>query len=376
MTIGIHRPTRLVIDRQALYDNIATEKARLKPNTDLFMVVKANGYGHGILQVAQTAVEAGATGFCVAILDEALQLRHAGFNQPILVLGITAPKYAALMAEYHVSATVGTLDWLQAAKRVLTASDEKQPLSVHLGLDTGMGRIGFQQPADLKVAVDTLAQSEQISFDGIFTHFSTADAADTDYFHQQVDRWQAFMAVLDKKPRYVHVSNSATSLWHDACNGNMIRFGVAAYGLNPSGTELKEPFTLKPAMSLTSELVFVKQLKAGRSVSYGATYTAKQDEWVGTLPIGYADGYERRLQGFHVLVDGQICEIIGRICMDQLMIRLPHEFAEGTTVTLVGKDHGAEITLQDVADYCGTIHYEIACGFTERIQRVYKNSDN
>ncbi|ANZ63064.1 alanine racemase [Secundilactobacillus paracollinoides] len=373
MTIGSHRPTRLVIDRQALYDNIATEKARLKPNTDLFMVVKANGYGHGILQVAQTAVAAGATGFCVAILDEALQLRHAGFNQPILVLGITAPKHAALMAEYGVSATVGTLDWLQTAAAVLETSGVKQPLSVHLDLDTGMGRIGFQEPADLKGAVTWLNQEAQISFDGIFTHFSTADAADTAYFKQQVARWQAFMAVLEDRPRYVHVSNSATSLWHDACNGNMIRFGVAAYGLNPSGKELQEPFALKPAMRLESELVFVKQLKAGRSVSYGATYTAQQDEWVGTLPIGYADGYERRLQGFHVLVDGHFCEIIGRVCMDQLMVRLPHEYPEGTSVTMVGTDGDAEITLQDVADYCGTIHYEIACGFTERIPRVYKN---
>ncbi len=133
------------------------------------------------------------------------------------------------------------------------------------------------------------------------------------------------------------------------------------------------PFELQPAMRLETKIVFVKQLKAGNSVSYGATYTAQQDEWVATLPIGYADGYERRLQGFHVLVDGHYCEIIGRICMDQMMVRLPHEYPTGTTVTLVGNDHGATITLQDVADYCGTIHYELACGFTTRVPRVYLN---
>ncbi|MTV82942.1 alanine racemase [Secundilactobacillus folii] len=370
MTIGNHRPSQLVIDQSAIYDNIAAEKARLKSGTELFQVVKANGYGHGITQVARTAERAGASGFCVAILDEALTLRAAGFNEPILVLGITEPKYADLMASHHISATVGSVEWLESAASFLQTGHH---LAVHLGLDTGMGRLGFQQPEELSVAVNYLETHPQFDFEGIFTHFATADSADTDYFKIQVARWQAFMAVLPKRPRYVHVSNSATSLWHEVCNGNMIRFGVAAYGLNPSGTELKEPYKLKPAMSLTSQLVFVKQLPKGYSVSYGATYTATEDEWVGTLPIGYADGYERRLQGFHVLVDGQLCEIIGRICMDQLMIRLPQKYAVGTKVTLVGADHGQSITLQDVADYCGTIHYEIACGFTARLPRVYVN---
>lgn len=370
MTIGIHRPTKLHIDQAAIYQNISTEIKRLKTGTELFQVVKANGYGHGIVQVARIAEKAGATGFCVAILDEALTLRAAGFNQPILVLGITEVKYASLMAEKQISATVGAIDWLQQATQQLRAD---QPLHVHLGLDTGMGRIGFQTPSDLKRAVTFLKQSPQLDFEGIFTHFATADGADTTYFKKQTDRWRAFMAVVPERPKYVHVSNSATSLWHDVCNGNMIRYGVAAYGLNPSGTELVAPFELKPAMSLTTSLVFVKHLKAGNSISYGATYTAKQDEWIGTLPIGYADGYERRLQGFHVLVDGQRCEIVGRVCMDQMMIRLPHQFDEGTTVTLVGKNHGAEISLQDVADFCGTIHYEIACDFTERIERIYEN---
>ncbi|KRK99168.1 alanine racemase [Secundilactobacillus odoratitofui DSM 19909 = JCM 15043] len=369
MTIGRHRPTQLIIDQAAIYQNIATEKARLKPGTELFQVVKANGYGHGITQVARTAEKAGATGFCVAILDEALTLRDAGFTQPILVLGITDPKYADLMASRHISATVGSLEWLQTATQVIKVPHQ---LTVHLGLDTGMGRIGFQHPAELETAVKYLIASEQLEFEGIFTHFATADAADTAYFEQQVSRWQAFMAVLPEKPKYVHVSNSATSLWHEVCNGNMIRYGVAAYGLNPSGTELTAPFDLHPAMSLTSELVFVKQLPAGRSVSYGATYTAKADECIATLPIGYADGYERRLQGFHVIVDGHFCEIVGRVCMDQLMIRLPHEYPVGTPVTLVGEDHGLTISLQDVADYCQTIHYEIACGFTSRVPRVYR----
>lgn len=371
MVVGVHRPTQLVIDRQALRENIHTAVSRLKPGCELFMVVKANGYGHGAIQVAQAAKDAGATGFCVAILDEALELRAAGFNEPILVLGISDPADAPLMARKRISATVATQDWLVEANQYLALAQVDQPLQVHLGLDTGMGRIGFKTGAALQTAVAYLTAQETLNFEGIFTHFSTADSADDQYFKQQVAAWRSLTGSLARLPRYVHVSNSATSLWHAECNANMVRFGVAGYGLNPSGTTVALPYPLKPAMSLVSELVHVKQVAAGESVGYGATYTAKQDEWVGTVPIGYADGYERRLQGFHVLIDGQACEIIGRVCMDQLMVRLPAEYQRGTRVTLVGRDGHAQISLQDVADYCGTIHYEIACGFTSRIPRVY-----
>jgi alanine racemase len=235
-----------------------------------------------------------------------------------------------------------------------------------------MGRIGFQTPGELAQAVAVLRQSKSpFDFEGIFTHFATADQADDTYFTHQLNQWKKLIAAVDELPKYVHVSNSATSLWHQACNGNMVRFGVALYGLNPSGRELSTPYPLHPALSLTAQLTFVKRLARGKSVSYGATYTADQDEWIGTVPIGYADGYERRLQGFHVLVDGEFCEIVGRVCMDQLMVRLPHEVPVGAKVTLVGTDGDNTITLQDIADYCGTIHYEIACGLATRVPRVY-----
>ncbi|KRK33497.1 alanine racemase [Levilactobacillus parabrevis] len=375
MVVGVHRPTQLVIDRAALRHNIHAEVERLDQGCELFMVVKANGYGHGAIQVAQAAKDAGATGFCVAILDEALELRAAGFNEPILILGVTSPADAPLMAAERISTTVAATDWLADAQAYLAlAEPTAEPLHVHLGLDTGMGRIGFRTVDELTTAIDFLESHQStLDFEGIFTHFSTADSPDDHYFKQQVAKWHTLTDNLPHRPRYVHVSNSATSLWHAACNDNMVRFGVSGYGLNPSGTAIEAPYALQSALSLTSELVFTKKIAAGDSVGYGATYTAEQDEWVGTVPIGYADGYERRLQGFHVLIDGQACEIIGRVCMDQLMVRLPHDYSRGTTVTLVGQDHGAEVTLQDVADYCGTIHYEIACGFTSRLPRRYLN---
>lgn len=376
MVVGKKRPSRLIIDRSAIYQNVKKALENLNNTTELFMVVKANGYGHGAVETAKEAIKAGATGLCVAILDEALELRDTGITVPILVLGITESKYASLMAANKISATVSDIEWLQESRSVLLSSKVKDPLHVHLALDTGMGRIGIQDSNCLKNAVTLITQDPNFDFEGIFTHFATADIADIDghtYFEEQLSRWNDFMAILKIRPRYVHVSNSATSMWHTICNSNMIRYGVAGYGLNPSGDELILPYKLYHAMSLMSKLVYVKKIIAGRSVGYGATYTAIKDEWIGTLPIGYADGYERQLQGFHVLVDGQLCEIVGRICMDQMMIRLPRKYPVGTDVTMIGTDHGKHISLQDMATYCGTIHYEIACGFADRLPREYRN---
>ena len=180
------------------------------------------------------------------------------------------------------------------------------------------------------------------------------------------------MSVVDKRPRYVHVANSATSLWHQVCDGNMIRYGISAYGLNPSGREItKLPYALQPALSLTTELTFSKLVKKGRSIGYGATYTADSDQWIGTIPVGYADGIPRAMQGFSVLVDGNFCPIVGRVCMDQLMIRLPKQYEYGTQVTIIGKSGSASISADDVADYLNTISYEVICGFSSRLRRKY-----
>lgn len=372
MVEGWHRASRLVVDAAAIRQNVKKEIERLDPQSELFAVIKADAYGHGLIPVARYTEQAGATGFCVAILDEALTLREAGFAEPILVLGITNVKWAALAAEKNVSLTVGDVEWLTKAAPQLTT---EHPLKVHLALDTGMGRIGFQESDGLNQAAELLINDPRFVFEGVFTHFATADEKDPTYFNLQVDRFHKLVDTLPEKPRYVHISNTATSLWHAACNGNLIRFGVGIYGMNPSGTVLEPPYDLQPAMTLESQLSFSKLLKKGRSVSYGATYIAEQDEWIGTVPIGYADGYPRCLQGFHVLVDGHFCEIVGRVCMDQLMIRLPHEYPAGTSVILAGKSQGKSISMTDIADYAGTINYEITCGFTERIPRVYKNND-
>lgn len=213
--------------------------------------------------------------------------------------------------------------------------------------------------------------TKEFLWEGIFTHFSTADEIDTSYFEKQAGRFKAVLAVLEELPRYVHVSNSATALWHPDVPGNMIRYGVAMYGLNPSGNKLAPSYALKPALRLTSELIHVKRLAAGEGIGYGETYVTEAEEWIGTVPIGYADGWLRHLQGFTVLVNGKRCEIVGRVCMDQCMIRLAEEVPVGSIVTLVGKDGNEENTLQMVAEKLETIHYEVACTFSQRIPREY-----
>lgn len=368
MISGIHRPAKLVIDQQAIFENVKQAVKRLPADTALWAVVKADGYGHGMVQVAKAAAAAGATGFCVALLDEALGLRQAGFDQPILVLGVTPANQVALAAQHKISLAAPDANWLQVAAKTLQNS--AAPLSIHLAFDTGMGRIGVQTVAEVQAAVALLRQAP-FAFDGVFTHFSTADEADTTHFNQQVQQFKTLLAAVGERPRYVHVANSATSLWHQACASNVVRFGVAMYGLNPSGDALPLPYPLKPALRFESELTFVKQVPAGAAISYGATYHAAQSEWIGTIPVGYADGWQRRLQGFHVLINGHVCEIVGRICMDQFMVRLPEKLPAGTKVTLVGTEGDASISLQDVATFANTIHYEIACGLTMRLPRVY-----
>jgi alanine racemase len=369
MVVGWHRPTQAVIDLKAIKQNIAIEKQQLEPNQKLLAVVKANAYGHGAIQVAYAARAAGADGFCVAVIDEGLELRRAGLSEPILILGVNSFNQAAVMAANNLATAVDSLDFL---KRAATRLTEKQRLSVHLALDTGMGRIGFKDPQKLKAAVDFLHENaDKFDFAGIFTHFATADSTETDYYQFQLANFKRLAAVVNPLPRYIHVANSAAALWHKDCGGNAVRFGISMYGLNPSGTELALPLKFKPALSLVSKLVSVRKISAGQSVGYGKTYSAREDEWIGTVPIGYADGWPRRMQGFHVLVNGLFCQIVGRVCMDQIMIRLPQELPVGTKVTLIGKDGVKKITAQAVAGYAQTIHYEILCGLSERVDRKY-----
>lgn len=374
MVSGKHRTTYAIVDKQAIFNNIKNEMKLLEPDTEVYAVVKANGYGHGALEVADVAKRAGVQGFCVALIDEALELRHAGFTEPILIMGLVDAQYAKLLVDEQISVAVGSLRWLKEAESYLqleSSETDSPKLRIHLAVDTGMGRIGFRTSSELAEIESYLIHSSSFDCEGIFTHFATADSKDTTKFQQQVDKFETLIKELSLKPTYIHSANSATSLWHQKHQKKIVRLGIAMYGLNPSGRELDLPIELEPAMRVETTLVHVKQMSEGETISYGATYSTEEGEWIGTLPIGYADGWRRSLQGKSVLVNGERCEIVGRICMDQCMIRLSKEVPIGTKVVLIGKDQGDEITAQEVADYLETIHYEIVCGFTQRLPRIY-----
>lgn len=376
MISGRLRDTSLIVDLGALRHNIKEQMRVLPANSKILAVVKANAYGNGLVPVAQTAVSAGANGLCVAILEEGLELRENGITAMTLVLGITPVENASVAADEGISLTVGSLDWLEQYHQMAQVNMPPKPLKVHLGIDSGMGRIGFTDIATFKKAV-ALLKNPEFEFEGMFTHFATADSADDRYFEKQVSRWQEFVNCLDELPPYVHMANSATGLWHrNEITANTIRMGISMYGQNPSGRDLKLTLDLHPVTQLVSSISFVKKLAAGRSVSYGATYTAKEDEWLATLPIGYADGYPRCMTGYKVLVDGQFCDIAGRVCMDQLMVRLPKFYPVGTPVVLMGKSGDKEITADDLAEQAGTINYEILTNFSNRVHREYRDENN
>ncbi|HEL0640682.1 TPA: alanine racemase [Streptococcus equi subsp. zooepidemicus] len=366
MISSLHRPTVARVDLEAIRANIDHIHQHIPKKVRTYAVVKANAYGHGAVAVSK-AVEDQVDGYCVSNLDEALELRQAGIDKEILILGVILASELQLAIKHQLTITVASLEWLELAKK---ESVDFSQLHVHVKVDSGMGRIGVRSLAEANQLISDLSDMG-VQLDGIFTHFATADESDHAMFDKQLTFFKQLVAQLDKRPALVHASNSATSLWHSETIFSAIRLGIVIYGLNPSGNSLSLPCPLKEALSLESRLVHVKQIQAGDSVGYGASYVAADSEYVGTLPIGYADGWTRNMQGFQVLVEGERCDIIGRVSMDQLTIRLPQAYPIGTKVTLIGQQGKQVITATDVADYRGTINYEVLCLLSDRIPREY-----
>lgn len=369
-----YRDSWIDIQLNHIQYNIKQLKERLRPETEIFAVVKANAYGHGDKQVAEAAIEAGASRLAVAFLDEALKLRQAGITVPILVMGWVRPKDAPLAAEKDITVTFFQREWLEEAKQY----DYSKPLKLHMKWDTGMGRIGIRTVAELHDLLKGLTD-ERFLLEGLFTHFATADEAETAYYREQQERFASFLSAFRaawNKPVTIHTGNSAAGMRFPDDMQHYVRFGISMYGLYPSEEVKKErPIDLKPAFSLRSRLIHVKKLDAGESISYGATYTADKEEWIGTIPLGYADGIIRKLQGSDVLVNGKRMEIVGRICMDQFMVKLDKSYPIGQEVTVIGSQGEEEITIDELAGHLDTINYEIPCIITSRVPRVYKKGN-
>ncbi|AAU39507.1 Alanine racemase [Bacillus licheniformis] len=365
-----YRKTWAEIDLTALKENVRNMKRHIGEHVRLMAVVKANAYGHGDAQVAKAALAEGASILAVALLDEALSLRAQGIEEPILVLGAVPTEYASIAAEKRIIVTGYSVGWLKDVLGFL--NEAEAPLEYHLKIDTGMGRLGCKTEEEIKEMMEMTESNDKLNCTGVFTHFATADEKDTDYFNMQLDRFKELISPLPLDRLMVHSSNSAAGLRFREQLFNAVRFGIGMYGLAPS-TEIKDelPFRLREVFSLHTELTHVKKIKKGESVSYGATYTAQRDEWIGTVPVGYADGWLRRLAGTEVLIDGKRQKIAGRICMDQFMISLAEEYPVGTKVTLIGKQKDEWISVDEIAQNLQTINYEITCMISSRVPRMF-----
>ncbi len=365
-----YRDTWAEVDLDRIKANVKAIRDHLPEAVEFIAVVKANAYGHGDSQTAEAALEAGASMLAVAFMDEALALRKKGIRAPILVLGASRAEDVNVAAEEGIILTVFQEEWLARAGDVL---NKDASISLHIKIDTGMGRIGIKSADELKSIEKLIKEDSRLELHGIYTHFATADELDDTYFKQQLSTFKEMLASLDKQPPVVHSSNSAAALMHADAQFNAVRVGIAMYGLTPSlEIEPELPVQLKEAFTLHTRLVHVKKLGKGEKVSYGATYEATEDIWVGTLPIGYADGWIRRLQGQEVLVDGKRSPIIGRICMDQCMVKLPYEVQVGEIATLIGEQGEETISINEIATKLETINYEIPCIISSRVPRLYK----
>lgn len=360
-----YRDTWAEIDLDAIAYNVKQIK-KLHPTKEIFAVVKANGYGHGDVEVSKVAIEAGVSCLAVSGLDEALRLRQSGIEVPILVLGMTRLKDVPLAAENNISLTAHDEMWIDH----LVSLPLEKKIKVHLKIDSGMHRLGLMDANQIQTNFNLLKTAPMVEIEGIFTHMATADC-DKEYLDYQIQNFKHLISNLDLNGvKYVHLENTATLLQAEFDFDHAIRLGIGLYGVNPDADFITIDFDLKPALKLLSNLVQVKQIKKGDKVGYGSTYEAKNDEWIGVVPIGYADGWIRSHQGRCVIVEGYECEIVGRVCMDQMMIRLPKQFPMGTTVTLIGDS----MPVERVAKEIGTISYEILCLISDRVPRVYKQN--
>ncbi|GAP03118.1 alanine racemase [Fructobacillus pseudoficulneus] len=338
----------------------------------LIAVIKADAYGHGATWAATTlAKQAAVHDFAVATVVEGEEVRSAlpDDSYHIILLGVQNVALAARMANQHLEPAVGSLDWLLTARDNLV--DSAATLRVHLAVDTGMGRMGAKSKAELSSMYQLVMADPHFELAGVFTHFATADDANQAYYDQQKADFLSVVQALGIDQKYWHLANSGSALLHhDEIPTETIRVGSVLYGYNPAYPAYESPIKLEPVGQFVGKIWGVHQLLAGEAVSYGATYVAKEDEWVGTVPVGYADGYRRTLSGMSVLINGQRQKILGRVTMDQVVVSLPGPVPINTDVTFIGQDGAERISVEELAEYGQTIPHEILTGIGRRIPRI------
>ena len=361
------------INRDAVIHNITNIKAAVKPDTKLMPVIKADGYGHGAVEMARLLVPF-ADYFAVAIIEEAINLRENGIDKPILLLGYTSPEFFETAIKNNVTVTIFTLE--DARKLSKTAQKLGMVAKMHIAVDTGMRRIGFLPDEDSADIVKEISQLEALKLEGAFTHFATADEADKGFSLMQAELFQGFRKMLEDRNVKIdiyHVSNSAAIMELRDYNFDMVRPGIILYGLYPSDEVDRNTLDLKPVMELETHVAYIKDIKKGDTVSYGRTYTAEKDMRVATIPVGYADGYPRLASNKgRVIINGKYAPVLGRVCMDQFMVDVTDidDVKVGDVVILIGSKGECNITADELAKNAQTINYEIVCGVSKRVPRV------
>ncbi len=371
----IRRPTWAEIDLSAIKHNIAVLRAYLKPSTRFMAVVKANAYGHGVMEVANVCAANGVDFLGVATLDEAMPLVEAGIKLPILVLGYVPGEFAEQVIEHDIRTVVYEEGYARELSRA--AQRLGKDALIHFKIDTGMGRLGFPDDDAGIAAVVGIAALPGIRAEGLMTHFAESDSPQRDYTSQQIQRFMAFNRELEKQGLHIaikHCGNSAAIVSYPEAHLDMVRAGIMLYGLYPAPSMKALNLDIIPAMTLKSRVSFVKTLPCGESVSYGRTYTCSEDTEVATIPIGYADGYNRLLSNrAYAMIKGIKAPLIGTVCMDQCMFALPKgsNVQTGDEVILFGRPEDG-ITADDLANLIGTINYESVTTITSRVPRTYK----
>lgn len=368
---AFYRPTWVEISLDALEHNWTEFRKAIPDDIRMMAVVKANAYGHGAVEIASEVLALGADYLGVAFLDEALALRRAGIDAPILVLGYTSPDGLALALENQITVTVFSSEILAALQEMQPSADGKR-LKIHIKIDSGMGRLGLHLEQDAIPFIEQALALPNVEVEGLFTHYATADKADKTYMQEQYRKFRRIADHFANRIPIVHAGNSATAIDAPELAYNMVRLGVSMYGLYPSDEVKREHINLMPVFSLKTKIVHLKNLPEGEGISYGLLYHTEGEEWIGTLPIGYADGFSRILNGIgHALVGGKRVPVVGSICMDQCMIRVSEREQVGDEVVLIGKQGNMVITADELADKLGTINYEIPCMISHRVPRVY-----
>lgn len=364
------------ISLEAIGHNIREVKKRLPEGVKLLGVVKANAYGHGAVPVA-SYLENQVDYFATATIEEAIELRENGISAPILILGYVSPSQYGDLVEYDITQTIDS--YAQALALEKEAARQNRKAKAHLAVDTGMTRIGFQVTEHDADEAAKIADLPHIELEGMFTHFSCADQEDKTYCSMQMEKYDKMTALLAERGVTIplrHICNSAGIMEFDDHRFEMVRSGIITYGIYPSEEVKKERLDLIPALSWKSHVIHVKEVGSGIGVSYGATYvTEKPMTRIATVSAGYADGYPRALsnQGC-VLIHGKKAPIIGRICMDQMMVDvtdIPDVQVEDV-VTLVGTDGDETITIEEIANPAARFDYEMLCDISSRVTRVYK----